>query len=409
MNMISYAQNGEDVLLQRCFGGVCDGFYIDVGANDPVDLSVTKHFYDQGWRGINVEPLPAAYERLCRERPRDVNLNLGIADREATLTLYELPGQDVLSTFSADQAAAYRARGLEVVERAVPVQPLARVCAAHVHQPIDFLSIDVEDFERPVLAGADWALWRPRVVLVEATLPNTAIPSHAGWEPLILGAGYLFAYFDGLNRFYVRAEDRHLLECFRVPVNVGDRYVPHGHVQRLQQLQGLQRVVDELHGRLEKALTDVGHAHTSWAQTGAVLRETEAALGRTEGRLRASEDRLSATRTRLGETEARLDATQSRLTLTEGRLAEERSQLEQARAQLTRLQTELSRTQEALSAERALMDPFRDLGPVTVRISRLLRDTAVRHPRLAAALKGVLRGARYVQRGLAAPWRKRAS
>src|SRR5262249_42126257 len=156
---------------------------------------------------INVEPLPAAYERLCRERPRDVNLNLGIADTPGTLTLYELPGQDVLSTFSAAQGAAYRARGLEVVERAVPVQTLAQVCAAHAHRPIDFRSIDVEDFERPVLAGADWALWRPRVVLIEATLPNTAIPNHAGWEPLILNAGYQFAYFDGLNRYYVRDED----------------------------------------------------------------------------------------------------------------------------------------------------------------------------------------------------------
>ena len=56
MTMISYAQNAEDVLLNRAFAGRGDGFWIDVGASDPVVNSVTKHFSDHGWRGINVEP-----------------------------------------------------------------------------------------------------------------------------------------------------------------------------------------------------------------------------------------------------------------------------------------------------------------------------------------------------------------
>ena len=59
MRFISYAQNNEDVLLWRALGHVRDGFYIDVGANDPVEHSVTKAFYDAGWRGISIEPLPA--------------------------------------------------------------------------------------------------------------------------------------------------------------------------------------------------------------------------------------------------------------------------------------------------------------------------------------------------------------
>jgi hypothetical protein len=48
MRMISYAQNGEDVLLDRAFPRGVPGTYIDVGAFDPVVNSVTKHFYDLG-------------------------------------------------------------------------------------------------------------------------------------------------------------------------------------------------------------------------------------------------------------------------------------------------------------------------------------------------------------------------
>ena len=40
--MISYAQNFEDVVLNRVFHDVKDGRYIDVGAYDPVIDSVTR-------------------------------------------------------------------------------------------------------------------------------------------------------------------------------------------------------------------------------------------------------------------------------------------------------------------------------------------------------------------------------
>ena len=33
------------------------GFYIDIGAFDPICISVTKAFSMRGWKGINVKPL----------------------------------------------------------------------------------------------------------------------------------------------------------------------------------------------------------------------------------------------------------------------------------------------------------------------------------------------------------------
>src|SRR5262245_14104351 len=132
MPMISYAQNREDVLLRRLFRDVSEGFYVDVGANDPVELSLTKHFSDKGWRGVNVEPLPEAYQRLCDQRPRDVNLPIGVGRAEGRLPFFEVAEQSVLSTFCKKQAAAYRHEGLKVVERSVSVRTLAQVCAEHV-------------------------------------------------------------------------------------------------------------------------------------------------------------------------------------------------------------------------------------------------------------------------------------
>jgi FkbM family methyltransferase len=210
--MVSYAQNREDVLLNRIFADQRTGFYIDVGAWLPVLDSVTKHLYERGWRGINTEPVAGCIKLLCADRPRDINLAVGLSNHEGTMTLYETSMASGGSTFSAGAADELRRMGIEVVEHTVPVTTLARVCEQYALEPIDLLKIDVEGHERQVLEGADWGRWRPRVVVIEATVPMSATPNHEQWEHLLLDAGYLFATFDGLNRFYVRPEDQGLAQ-----------------------------------------------------------------------------------------------------------------------------------------------------------------------------------------------------
>jgi len=95
--IISYAQTREDVLLWRALHKVNRGFYIDVGAHDPTALSVTRAFYDHGWRGINVEPNPSYAEKLRTERPRDVTLEVALGHRPGMATFYEF-GDTGLST-----------------------------------------------------------------------------------------------------------------------------------------------------------------------------------------------------------------------------------------------------------------------------------------------------------------------
>lgn len=248
MQMISYAQNHEDVLLRRAFPTQESGFYIDVGAAHPLIDSVTKHFYDRGWNGVNIEPLSVYHEQLCAERPRDVNLKACLSDREGSATLYEMPDHLGWATLSAEQAGEYRQAGEAVVESSVAVTTLARLCAEHVQASIDFLKVDVERLEREVLAGGDWQRFRPRVILVEATAPSSSLPTHEAWQDILLGADYLAGVFDGINRWYVRAEDRELLPALSVPVNVTDDFAPYRHVRRAEVLHEtihtMQRFID---------------------------------------------------------------------------------------------------------------------------------------------------------------------
>jgi FkbM family methyltransferase len=249
--MVSYAQNGEDVVLARVFGERACGYYVDVGAFAPERGSVTKHFYDLGWRGINVEPALDAFEQLRAARPRDVNLNVCVSDRGGSAVFYESVEPE-RSTLSA--AVAMVASDLRFVTRTVEVCTLAEICAQHAPEHIDFLKIDVEGHEAEVIAGADWNRWRPVVLVVEATEPGTAVPSQARWEPMLLAADYQFALFDGLNRFYVRSEDRELLPLLAAPANPHDGYIVHQHRMKLEELEAahrreLRRLQEELRRR----------------------------------------------------------------------------------------------------------------------------------------------------------------
>jgi hypothetical protein len=108
--IVSYAQTHEDVLLWRALHNVHRGFYIDVGAHDPTLLSVTRAFYDHGWRGINVEPDPLYAEKLRKERPRDVTLEVALSHSPGMATLYEF-GDSGLSTLTKEIADGHMAAG----------------------------------------------------------------------------------------------------------------------------------------------------------------------------------------------------------------------------------------------------------------------------------------------------------
>ncbi|MCB1618143.1 MAG: FkbM family methyltransferase [Pseudomonadales bacterium] len=245
--MISYAQNFEDVMLQRVFKGQSSGFYIDIGVWDATIDSVTRHFYDQGWRGINVEPLPDNYRKILAERPRDINLNVAISSCPGSLAFHHVHNTG-LSTSRDDYARMHAEKGFEVSELVVPTKTLKEICDDHaVGVVIDFLKIDVEGAEVDVIRSGDWRLYRPRVVLVESVIPNSPVASFSEWEPALLENGYVFVYFDGLNRFYLREEDLHFREAFYAPPNVFDEFV-------IFRIEVMKKEMSRLRERLNSAM-----------------------------------------------------------------------------------------------------------------------------------------------------------
>lgn len=224
--MLSYAQHFEDVYLMRCFREQAEGFYIDVGAGHPVVDNVSFAFYLRGWRGITVEPNPALARLSHHVRPRDIAVETLVGAKPGQAKFYLVDDFHGLSTMIGENArAAEENYGKRAEEHVLPVTTLADLCKAQQPGAIDFLKIDVEGAEQDVLAGADWMKYRPRVVVIEATMPASPEPNWGGWEPFLLSQRYRFVFFDGLNRYYVSEEAAALAIHFEAPVNPFDKAV----------------------------------------------------------------------------------------------------------------------------------------------------------------------------------------
>jgi len=207
---ISYAQNGEDVRLWHAFGPREpreNAFvYVDVGANEPWNYSVTAALNELGWRGLLVEADPELADQLRKARPHDVIVNAAAADREGSLRFHRVPGTG-LGTVDAAEAQAARERGFAVEDIDIPALRLDDIIDSHAADfgpDIHAMTIDVEGAESLVLDGLE--LHRPWVICIEAVEPGTSVPTHQQWERRLLERGYVDVAFDGINRWYVAAE-----------------------------------------------------------------------------------------------------------------------------------------------------------------------------------------------------------
>jgi FkbM family methyltransferase len=200
---------------------------------------VTKTFYDRGWRGINIEPIPSLLQEFVVQRPLDANLAIAVSDGSDGAELFEIAGTG-LSTLFHTIAQQHIEAGFSTRVINVPTTTLSDVLRQFAPNEIHFLKIDVEGAEHLVLRGADFDRFRPWIVLVEATHPGTQQPSGKAWEETLLNAGYNFAYFDGLNRFYVAKEHSELSKLIAFPPNVFDDFVPAEQIEAEQALEAFR-------------------------------------------------------------------------------------------------------------------------------------------------------------------------
>lgn len=207
----SWSQEGEDQILRRIFEGKSKGFYIDVGAHHPRRFSNTYLFYIQGWNGLNIDAMPGSMKYFHEDRPRDINLELGIGLTECQLDYYmfnepALNGfSKVLSNERHNEKSKYQIEKIIKID----VLPLSVVLDRNLPagQDIDFLSVDVEGLDFEVLKSNDWIKYRPKFVLVEILNSSLNNIEQSSIGRLMADNGYV-VYAKCVNTVFFKAGDQ---------------------------------------------------------------------------------------------------------------------------------------------------------------------------------------------------------
>lgn len=194
---LSFSQQGEDIVLFHALHDalrIVTPTYLDVGAAYPVRGNNTYLLYTTGGLGVLVEPNPALAAQLRRERPRDtvIEAGIGVAD-QAEADYYEISGNPMLNTFSADQVARLqRGKTESVVARVVKVAliDINRVMHEQWGRAPDLLSTDVEGLDEAIIRAVDLSRYRPAVICAEA-VPTTTAGQLSSLTTYLVSAGYV--------------------------------------------------------------------------------------------------------------------------------------------------------------------------------------------------------------------------
>lgn len=197
----SYSMLKEDLVIDKLLDHKKKGFYVDIGANDPVRFNNTKRFYDKGWQGINIEPNKIKFLKLKKQRPKDINLNFGIASKEKRLNFFHID-VDMLSTFSRKDAVKHEKEGFKILAcEKVSVKRLDYIFSHYAKgKKIDFISIDTEGYDLEVLKSNNWNKYRSQLICIEFGPQDTR--NNAKKDTFLRSIHYSKIYQNGLNLIY---------------------------------------------------------------------------------------------------------------------------------------------------------------------------------------------------------------
>ena len=203
-----------------------------------------------------------------------------------------------------------------------------RSFAQHAPGAVHFLKIDVEGMEQEVLAGLSLRHYRPWILVIEATRPNSPIDVSRVWEPSVLGSGYRLVYRDGLNRFYLAEEQMARAPAFDVPPNVFDEFISYREYAGNEYALSLEARLQALHDSAEElrhdlvVVTDTAIARQKrMEELDAVLAQRQSMLEELRRDLVVVTDTAIARQKRMEELDAVLAQRQSMLEELRGDLA----------------------------------------------------------------------------------------
>ena len=163
----SYSMDGEDVVISNYFKDKEKGFYIDIGCYHPIHRNNTFLLFKKGWQGMNVDIHDFSIELFNYARPKDLNYNFAVSNKNEKIKMFFQKELSQLSTI--DQNQAKKAFQGTIKEKEIQAYTLNEILnfSKLNNKKIDLLDIDVEAADLKVLQGLSFEKFKPELICIE--------------------------------------------------------------------------------------------------------------------------------------------------------------------------------------------------------------------------------------------------
>jgi FkbM family methyltransferase len=203
-----FAQGGEDIHILYLLDNKPDGFYLDIGANQPIRYSNTFKLYLTGWTGILVDANPHLIKKAAEIRKKDICVHALVSNEHRNMDFY-ISELDLFSSIHSEYAESGDRPDLKLEKIELQTVSIDQIIEKYVPagKPIDLLSIDVEGHDFEVLQSLSLLKYRPRLIVIEDLYYHKTKPADNKYTQYMSGFNYTLTGADKQNLYFIRNEE----------------------------------------------------------------------------------------------------------------------------------------------------------------------------------------------------------
>jgi len=176
----------DEYLETNIFKSYKNGFYVDVGDHEGVSINNTLYFEkNNGWNGINIEPIKKVFDKLVINRPNNINLNCAVCNNDGETEFFCNTGytemiSGIKDTFDSRHWERLQNENNEMGSTTevikVNTKKLETIFDEHNVSHVNYLSIDVEGAEFEVIKSINFDKVFIDIIEFESNYDDTSIP-----------------------------------------------------------------------------------------------------------------------------------------------------------------------------------------------------------------------------------------
>ncbi len=174
----TYSQTAEDVIVEALIGAIvikapplAGVYYLEIGANHPIQTSNTYLLYKKfNAQGVLFEADAELIGQLKQVRPRDTVVHTAVSARRDPTVVLNVSRAKELSSLDANHVKSFAAMGeiAQIQQQVeVPNMHIDELLSTYGQRSIQYMSIDVEGEDLPIMQAIDFDRYRPWILSCE--------------------------------------------------------------------------------------------------------------------------------------------------------------------------------------------------------------------------------------------------